>query len=71
MARAWLPAAVILAAGGDFMRAIILVVLSLTVVSMADNVVRPALLIGRANMNGLVIFVSLLGRELVIGRQDQ
>jgi len=63
----WLPAAVILAAGGDFVRALILVVLGLAVVSMADNVVRPMLLSGRAHMNGLVIFVSLLGGLSVFG----
>lgn len=63
----WLPAAVILAAGGDVVRAIVLVVLGLAVVSMADNVVRPALLSGRAHMNGLVIFVGLLGGLSVFG----
>jgi|SRR5215467_3045716 len=63
----WLPAAVILAAGGDFVRAIVLIVLGLTVVSMADNIVRPALLSGRAHMNGLVIFVGLLGGLSVFG----
>jgi predicted PurR-regulated permease PerM len=63
----WLPAAVILAADGDVVRAIVLVVLGLTVVSMADNVVRPALLSGRAHMNGLVIFVGLLGGLSVFG----
>jgi predicted PurR-regulated permease PerM len=63
----WLPAAVILAAGGDLVRAIVLVALGLTVVSMADNVVRPALLSGRAHMNGLVIFVGLLGGLSVFG----
>src|SRR5262249_11142548 len=63
----WVPAAVILAAGGDVVRAIVLVVLGLAVVSMADNVVRPMLLSGRAHMNGLVTFVGLLGAVRVLG----
>jgi predicted PurR-regulated permease PerM len=63
----WLPAAIILGAGGDITRAIILGVLGLGVVSTADNVVRPALLSGQAHMNGLVIFVSLLGGLSVFG----
>jgi len=63
----WVPAAVILAAGGDVVRAIVLVVLGLAVVSMADNVVRPMLLSGRAHMNGLVTFVGLLGGLSVFG----
>jgi predicted PurR-regulated permease PerM len=63
----WLPAAAILAAGGEFTRAIVLIVLGLTVVSGVDNVARPALLSGRAHINGLVIFVSLLGGLSVFG----
>ena len=34
---------------------------------MVDNVVRPLLLSGRVRMNGLVIFVSLLGGLNVFG----
>ena len=63
----WLPAAVVLGAGGDMTRALILGALGLGVVSTADNVVRPALLSGQAHMNGLVIFVSLLGGLSVFG----
>jgi predicted PurR-regulated permease PerM len=63
----WLPAAVILAVEGHVTRALILGGIGVGAVSTADNIVRPALLSGRANMNGLVIFVSLLGGLAVFG----
>ena len=63
----WLPAAVILGVDGHVTRALILGGLGLGAVSMADNVVRPMLLSGRVHMNGLVIFVSLLGGLSVFG----
>jgi predicted PurR-regulated permease PerM len=63
----WLPAAALLAIGGAITRAIILAVIGLGVISMVDNVLRPMLLSGHARMNGLVIFVSLLGGLNVFG----
>jgi predicted PurR-regulated permease PerM len=63
----WLPAAVVLAASGDWTRALILVALGTAIVSAADNVLRPMLLSGRTRMNGLVIFLSLLGGLSVFG----
>lgn len=63
----WLPAALILWADGHLVRALVLAGLGAGAVSTADNIVRPALLSGRAHMNGLVIFVSLLGGLSVFG----
>lgn len=63
----WLPAAIQLAADGSVTRAVILGGVGLGVISLVDNVVRPMLLSGRAHMNGLVIFVSLLGGLGVFG----
>jgi len=63
----WLPAAVILAFDGHLTRALILGGLGVGAVSTADNIVRPWLLSGRAHINGLVIFVSLLGGLAVFG----
>jgi predicted PurR-regulated permease PerM len=63
----WLPAAVVLAAGGEVVRALVLAALGFGIVSAADNVLRPMLLSGRAHMNGLVIFLSLLGGLAVFG----
>jgi len=57
----WMPTAIMLAVNGDITRALILGGLGLGIVSGADNILRPVMLSGGANMNGLVIFVSLLG----------
>jgi predicted PurR-regulated permease PerM len=37
------------------------------VVSSVDNVMRPMLLSGRTRMNGLVVFISLLGGVAAFG----
>jgi predicted PurR-regulated permease PerM len=63
----WLPAAIMLATSGEVVRAIVLATLGFIVVSGVDNVARPALLSGRAHINGLVIFISLLGGIAVFG----
>ena len=63
----WLPAAIFLALSGSMTKALVLIGLGVAVISMVDNVVRPLLLSGRAHMNGLVIFVSLLGGLHVFG----
>ena len=36
-------------------------VVGVLVIGLVDNVLRPAMLSGRAQMNGLLMFVSLLG----------
>ena len=63
----WLPAAIVLAAYGAIIRPIVLVALGFGIVSGADNVLRPILLSGKAQMNGLVILLSLLGGIGVFG----
>jgi len=63
----WLPTAIFLAVSGQVTRALVLGGIGIAVVSSADNIVRPVLLSGRAHMNGLVIFVSLLGGLGVFG----
>ncbi len=63
----WMPAAVMLAVNGDVTRALILTGLGIGIVSGVDNFLRPMMLSGGANMNGLVIFVSLLGGMAAFG----
>lgn len=63
----WLPAAIFLAATGAYTKALILFGLGAGVVSMVDNIVRPLLLSGKVDMNGLVVFISLLGGLNVFG----
>jgi predicted PurR-regulated permease PerM len=57
----WAPAAVWLVATGHAVKGLVLTVLGATIVSGIDNVLRPAILSGRAQMNGLLMFMSLLG----------
>jgi len=63
----WLPAALWLASTGQITKAIVLAAIGAAVVGTVDNVLRPALLAGRARMNGLLMFVSLLGGVSVFG----
>jgi predicted PurR-regulated permease PerM len=63
----WLPAAVLLAVSGSITKGLVLVGLGFGIVGTVDNVVRPLLLSGSVQMNGLVIFVSLLGGMAVFG----
>lgn len=63
----WLPAAIVLAASGEIGRAIVVAALGAGIVSAVDNVLRPMLLAGHTSMNGLVIFVSLLGGMAAFG----
>ena len=57
----WLPASVWLLANGSTAKGLILLAVGAAVVSTIDNVMRPALLAGRAQMNGLLVLISLLG----------
>ena len=57
----WVPAAIGIALNGHTGRAVLLVVLGFILVSGADNVLRPILIAGRAQLNGLLVFVSVLG----------
>jgi predicted PurR-regulated permease PerM len=63
----WLPAAVWLMATGQLLKGVTLVVLGAALVGSIDNVLRPAILSGRAQMNGLLMFISLLGGVSVFG----
>jgi predicted PurR-regulated permease PerM len=57
----WVPAAISLMIGGHAGKGILLVVICAVIVTIVDNVVRPWLISGRAEMGGLVIFISVLG----------
>jgi predicted PurR-regulated permease PerM len=57
----WLPAAVWLLFTGSVGRGIALIVVGIAVIGLVDNVLRPMLLSGRTQLNGLLVFVSLLG----------
>lgn len=63
----WLPAALWLLATGSVARGLILIGVGAGIVSAVDNVVRPALLSGRTQMNGLLMFISMVGGVIAFG----
>ncbi len=63
----WVPAAIWLLATEQFVKGVVLIVVGVAVIGSIDNFVRPAILSGRAQMNGLLMFISLLGGVSVFG----
>lgn len=63
----WGPVAVWLLLTGQVGRGIALIVIGAGVIGLIDNVLRPILLSGRTEMNGLLVFVSLLGGLAAFG----
>ena len=63
----WLPAAIWLMSTGHVAKGVTLALLGGVVVGSIDNILRPAILSGRAQMNGLLMFISLLGGVSVFG----
>lgn len=57
----WLPAGLFLVASGHWARGVILLVWGGGFVSLIDHIVRPYVVGGRARMNTLLVFLSLLG----------
>jgi predicted PurR-regulated permease PerM len=57
----WAPAAIWLLLTGHIARGVTLIAIGAGVVGLIDNFLRPALLSGRTQLNGLLVFVSLLG----------
>ena len=63
----WAPVAIWFFVTGEIGRGLIVVGIGAGLVSMADNILRPLLLSGRSSMNGLVMFVALLGGVSAFG----
>ncbi len=63
----WAPAAIWLAIGGHVGRGLMLAALGAGIVSSVDNVLRPALMSEHTEMNGLLLFISLLGGAAAFG----
>jgi predicted PurR-regulated permease PerM len=63
----WMPAAVLLFIAGRIAAAIILIVTGVLLISMIDNVLRPVLISGRAQLHPLAVFFSILGGVFVFG----
>ncbi len=63
----WVPMAVTLIVTGSRGRGIALIILGFLVVSGVDNVLRPLLIAGRSQLNGLLVFISVLGGMQAFG----
>jgi predicted PurR-regulated permease PerM len=63
----WAPAGLWLLLSGETGRGIGMLVVGVLGISMVDNVLRPLLLSGRTQINGLVIFFGLLGGAAAFG----
>jgi predicted PurR-regulated permease PerM len=57
----WLPAAIGLLAGGEIGRGVALLALGGLLISTVDNILRPVLIADRSQLNGLLVFISVLG----------
>lgn len=57
----WFPASVVLALMGRFGAAAFLMVWGIFVVSVVDNLIRPRIVSGRANVPTLPVFLGIIG----------
>ncbi len=63
----WIPAAIWLFSTGHAGRAFVLIVLCGAIGATIDNILRPLILGGRSSLNGLLVFISVLGGIAVFG----
>jgi predicted PurR-regulated permease PerM len=63
----WIPAAVVLALSGAWVKALLLTVWGTFVIGLADNILRPMLVGNRARVHELVVFFGVLGGLEVFG----
>jgi predicted PurR-regulated permease PerM len=63
----WVPVSISLMVSGHWGRGLILMIFCAVIVGSVDNVIRPWLISGRAEMGGLVVFISILGGIAAFG----
>lgn len=63
----WVPAGIYLLLRAEYTKAIILFAVGILVISTIDNILRPYLVSGHAQMNGLLVFISILGGVAAFG----
>jgi predicted PurR-regulated permease PerM len=63
----WVPASISLILQGHLLRGILFAAFCAIIVGMVDNFVRPWFISGRAEMSGLLVFISVLGGISVFG----
>ena len=57
----WGPLALYFLFNGDYVKAGILVVIGVVVIGTVDNILRPILISGRVELNGLLVLISVVG----------
>lgn len=63
----WIPATIWLFSTGHAGRAVVLIAICGGLGATIDNILRPVLLGGRSSLNGLLVFISVLGGLAVFG----
>ncbi|HWR84259.1 MAG TPA: AI-2E family transporter [Candidatus Deferrimicrobium sp.] len=63
----YIPAGIVLAAGGAYIKGIIVVVIGTVLISQVDNILRPVLVSGKTTMHPLMLFFSMLGGVAFFG----
>lgn len=63
----WLPVGIYLVIIGDVWQGVFLLIWGATVVSLVDNIVRPLLIRGKAQVHPLLIFFSIFGGIIAFG----
>ncbi|MFQ5695196.1 MAG: AI-2E family transporter, partial [Terriglobia bacterium] len=63
----WVPAAGYLLLEGQIVRAVALLVVGTLIIGLVDNFLRPLLISGHTQLNGLLVFISVLGGLAVFG----
>jgi predicted PurR-regulated permease PerM len=63
----WIPAALYFLAGGDMNRALGMTAYGVFVISMVDNIVKPIILRGSAQIHTMLGFLSIMGGLLAFG----
>ena len=66
-AAVWLPAAIILAAGGHWWKSLILLVWGAAIVGQIDSFIRPYVISGRVKLHTLLVFFALMGGVKAFG----
>ena len=66
-AAVWLPAAIILAAGGHWWKGVILLVWGAAIVGQIDSFIRPYVISGRVKLHTLLVFFALMGGVKAFG----
>lgn len=63
----WIPAASALLLSGRIWDAVILIIIGIAVVNPVDNILRPAIIASATHLNGLLVFIALLGGVQAFG----